>query len=121
MNAGDPTSAEIQGRAYRERVVTTLDIEVVDDEDTLFSVGAPLGANIDSVTDLPETFAGDIERIRSQEELREGDRYRVAGSVSLASPDQLRADSANYPEWVRERYLQLPDDLPERVYRRRRS
>ncbi len=117
VNAGDPTSAEIQGRAYRERVVTTLDIEVVDDEDTLFSVGTPLGANIDSVTDLPETFAGDIERIRSQEELREGDRYRVAGSVSLASPDQLRADSANYPEWVRERYLQLPDDLPERVYR----
>ena len=116
VNAGDPTSAEIQGRAYRERIVTTLDIAVFDDEDTLFSVGTPLGANIDSVVDLPETFQGDIERLRSQEDLQEGDRYRVAGSVSIARPDQLRADSANYPEWVRERYLQLPDDLPERVY-----
>ncbi len=116
VNAGDPTSAEIQGRFYRDRVITTLDIKVIDDEDTLFSVGTPLGANIDSVADLPEDFPGDIERIRSQEDLRAGDRYRVAGSVSIASADQLRADSANYPQWVTERYLQLPDDLPQRVY-----
>ncbi len=115
VNAGDPTSAEIQGRVYRNRVVTTLDVAVFDGEETLFSVGTPLGANIDTVTDRPEAFAGDIERIRSQQDLVEGDRYRVAGSVSIASPNQLRADSANYPEWVRERYLQLPDDLPERV------
>ncbi len=116
VNAGEPSTGEIQARAYRERIVTPLDIQVFDDEDTLFSVGTPLGANIDSVVDLPEDFPGDIERIRSQEDLQEGDRYRVAGTVSIAAPDQLRADSANYPQWVRERYLQLPDDLPERVY-----
>ncbi|MYK25396.1 MAG: transglutaminase domain-containing protein, partial [Dehalococcoidia bacterium] len=115
VNAGDPTSAEIQARAYRERIITTLDIEVFDDEETLFSVGTPLGTNIDSVADLPESFPGDIERIRSQEDLQEGDRYRVAGTLSIATPDQLRADGVNYPDWVRERYLQLPDDLPERV------
>ena len=116
VNAGDPTSADLQGRAYRERIVTTLDIQVVDDEDTLFSVGPPLGANIDTVADLPEEFPGDIERIRSREDLQEGDRYRVAGSISIATAEQLRADSANYPAWVRERYLQLPEDLPQRVY-----
>ena len=116
VNAGDPTSAEIQARAYRDRIVTTLDIEVYDDEETLFSVGTPLGTNIDSIADQPETFPGDIERIRSQEDLREGDRYRVAGSVSIATPDQLRADGVNYPQWVKDRYLQLPDDLPGRVH-----
>ena len=116
VNAGDPTTAEIQARAYRDRVITTLDIEVFDDEETLFSVGTPLGTNIDSIADLPESFPGDIERIRSQEDLQEGDRYRVAGTLSIATPDQLRADGVNYPEWVRERYLQLPDDLPDRVY-----
>ncbi len=115
INAGDPTAAEFQARAYRERFLTTLDIEVFDDEETLFSVGAPLGANIDSLVDAPDSFPGDIERIRSQEDLREGDRYRVAGTVSLASPEQLRRDGADYPQWVRERYLQLPDDLPARV------
>ena len=115
VNAGDPTSAEIQARAYRERIITTLDIEVFDDEETLFSVGTPLGTNIDSIADLPESFPGDIERIRSQEDLQEGDRYRVAGTLSIATPDQLRADGVNYPDWVRERYLQLPDDLPDRV------
>ena len=116
VNAGDPTTAEIQARAYRDRVITTLDIEVFDDEETLFSVGTPLGTNIDSIADLPESFPGDIERIRSQEDLQEGDRYRVAGTLSIATPDQLRADGVNYPGWVRERYLQLPDDLPDRVY-----
>ena len=116
VNAGDPTSADIQARAYRDRIVTTLDIEVFDDEETLFSVGTPLGTNIDSTVDLPESFPGDIERIRSQEDLQEGDRYRVAGSVSIAAPDQLRADGVNYPQWVKDRYLQLPDDLPDRVY-----
>lgn len=116
VNAGDPTTADLQQRAYRDRIIVTTEIEVFDDEETLFSIGTPLGANIDSIADLPEAFPGDIERIRSQVDLQEGDRYRVAGTVSIASPDDLRADGVNYPEWVRERYLQLPDDLPERVY-----
>jgi len=114
VNAGE--SISVNPRAYQERIITTLDIQVVDNEDTLFSVGPPLGANIDTVADLPENFPGDIERIRSQEDLQEGDRYRVAGSISIATAQQLRADSANYPAWVRERYLQLPEDLPPRVY-----
>ena len=116
VNAGDPTTADLQARAYRDRIIVTTDVQVFDDEETLFSIGTPLGANIDSIADLPETFPGDIERIRSQVDLREGDRYRVAGTVSIATPDDLRADGVNYPDWVRERYLQLPDDLPERVY-----
>ncbi len=115
VNAGEAITAGIQGRLYRDRVVTELDVQVFDDEDALFSVGTPLGANIDSVVDLPETFPGDIERVRSREGLDGGDRYRVLGSVSVASPAQLRADSTQYPQWVRERYLQLPDDLPPRV------
>ncbi|HCU99740.1 MAG TPA: hypothetical protein DGL25_00940 [Dehalococcoidia bacterium] len=116
VNAGTPTSADIQARTYRDRIVTRLDIEVFDDEDTLFSVGTPLGANIDAIAALPDSFPGDIERIRSQEDLQEGDRYRVAGTVSIANPDKLRADSADYPDWIRDRYLQLPNDLPDRIY-----
>ena len=115
VNAGNPTTADLQSRAYRDRIIVTTEIEVFDDEETLFSIGTPLGANIDSIADLPETFPGDIERIRSQVDLQEGDRYRVAGTVSIASPNDLRADGVNYPDWVRERYLQLPDDLPDRV------
>jgi len=41
--------------------------------------------------------------------------YQVVATVSDASPDLLRADNTNYPQWVIDRYLQLPDTLPERV------
>lgn len=115
VNAGEALTAAIEGRTYQERIVTELNIRVFDGEETLFSIGTPLGTNIDSVADLPKTFLGDIERIRSRNGFDEGDSYRVLGSVSIASPEQLRADSTAYPDWVVERYLQLPDDLPERV------
>ena len=115
VNAGETTSADVQARLYRERFLTTIEVAVFDGEETLFSVGAPLGANIDALADSPEAFPGDIERIRSREDLQEGDRYRVAGAISRATPAQLRADGVNYPQWVRDRYLQLPDDLPDRV------
>ncbi len=45
---------------------------------------------------------------------REGG-YWVASHVSDASPEHLRADKPVYPQWVAERYLQLPDTVPFRV------
>jgi transglutaminase-like putative cysteine protease len=44
-----------------------------------------------------------------------GDSYRVVSSVSRAPIEQLRSAGANYPATIRERYLQLPDTLPDRV------
>ena len=44
-----------------------------------------------------------------------GDPYEVTSAISLAGPDELRAASSEYPAWVSERYLQLPQDIPLRV------
>jgi transglutaminase-like putative cysteine protease len=44
-----------------------------------------------------------------------GESYRVVSAVSQASVTQLRAATQQYPAYIRERYLQLPDSLPERV------
>jgi transglutaminase-like putative cysteine protease len=41
--------------------------------------------------------------------------YRADSLISVASEEQLRSVPADYPDWVRERYLQLPDKMPERV------
>lgn len=41
--------------------------------------------------------------------------YRVESLLPVAGEKELRASSANYPTWVRERYLILPDDVPDRV------
>ena len=44
-------------------------------------------------------------------------RYSTSGVVSTASSTALRGAGADYPVWVTDRYLQLPDTLPDRVKR----
>jgi hypothetical protein len=47
--------------------------------------------------------------------LQKGDTYVALGSKSRADVQQLLSAGTNYPDWVRDRYLQLPKDLPGRV------
>ena len=47
--------------------------------------------------------------------LKQGDVYHVVSSLSAADELSLRQAGDEYPAWIRERYLQLPPDLPDRV------
>jgi len=47
--------------------------------------------------------------------LKQGDVYHVVSSLSVADEQSLRRAGEEYPAWIRERYLQLPPDLPDRV------
>ena len=46
--------------------------------------------------------------------LSDGDTYTVTGSVNVASVEQLQAAGTDYPQWVTDRYLDLPR-VPARV------
>jgi len=65
---------------------------------------------------VQEQLAEGISYARARLPLRAGDGYIVATLVSNATVEQLRQSQAIYPEWISQRYLQLPDSLPERVY-----
>jgi hypothetical protein len=41
--------------------------------------------------------------------------YQAASLVTAAGEQQLRGAGSEYPDWVRARYLVLPDSIPERV------
>jgi hypothetical protein len=41
--------------------------------------------------------------------------YQAVSAVSVAGEDMLRGSGQNYPDWVRERYLVLPESVPSRV------
>ena len=41
--------------------------------------------------------------------------YQVESIVSQASQTELRSVGTEYPDWVRETYLTLPEDVPDRV------
>lgn len=42
--------------------------------------------------------------------------YRADSLVPLMSEAQLRSAGSDYPDWVRNRYLALPDEVPVRVF-----
>ena len=45
----------------------------------------------------------------------EAETYRADSLVPMLSPEQLREARSAYPPWILERYLTLPDSVPERV------
>ena len=50
---------------------------------------------------------------RSRYVLRQGETYDVTSRVSTADAESLRLASVAYPEWVAERYLQVPDSVTD--------
>jgi transglutaminase-like putative cysteine protease len=56
-----------------------------------------------------------VSMLYSRYPLKQGQSYAVLSSVSAADEDSLRAAGDNYPDWIRDRYLRLPLELPSRV------
>ena len=64
---------------------------------------------------LAEDAPIEFNRIFSVLPLEAGGQYAVTSEVSDADATSLREAGTDYPEWVSERYLQLPALLPDRV------
>jgi hypothetical protein len=56
-----------------------------------------------------------VEAVFGQDDIAEGDAYAVSGLTSTAAPDQLRAAGNDYPTWVTDRYLKLPETITDRT------
>lgn len=52
---------------------------------------------------------------RRGSELRDGQSYLVVSSLSTATVEDLQEAGTDYPEWVRQTYLEVPTTLPDRV------
>ena len=57
----------------------------------------------------------DLVALQSPRPLAPGSEYAIQSSVSVATEPQLAQAGTDYPRWVTDRYLQLPDSLPARV------
>lgn len=57
----------------------------------------------------------DVSLINANRVWRPGDTFSVTSAQSIASTRQLREASVDYPKWVRDKYLQLPDTASGRV------
>lgn len=115
IDAGTLAPDESVAEGYEARDVTVLRVKVLDSESTLLTQGTPLGANIDTTVETPGGFTGDIEEMRARRSQETNDTYNTIGSESHANIQQLLTAGTDYPGWVTDKYLQLPDSLPARV------
>ena len=95
-------------------------------EEPELGAGTERGALVDALRGDARTLAWvqvsrrppdppDIVALRSAGNLDPGDTYSITSTLSTASPQQLRQAGTDYPGWVSDRYLQLPNDQPDRV------
>lgn len=56
-----------------------------------------------------------VSILESRRPFKVGETFTAVSSLSVADVNSLRNAGTDYPAWVRERYLQIPDDLPQRV------
>ncbi len=90
-------------------------------------VDEPTRASLSFVDVAPDRISsradetGTIQRVdtisyaRSRTPLDPGDSYVVTTLLTQAPASWLQRASTSYPTWVTDRYLQLPEDIPDRV------
>ncbi len=102
--------------SFRKEVLQTV-INFLPSAGTIH--GAPEIVNSDRqifVTESGEGEAREVRSVQSRFVLRQGDRYQVISSISLADATSLRNASQSYPDWIQEKYLQFPDSItPETI------
>ena len=57
----------------------------------------------------------DLSTFRAQPSISAGEVYQVQASISTATVAEMKASGSNYPEWIKERYLQLPENITPRT------
>lgn len=104
--AGDPIPAAVpqSRRLVRHRIVNQQDLGGV-----LYATGELVTTDHDYA--IAWRAPGDAFAVQV-----DADEYNVESLVAVVDEARLRAAGSNYPEWVRQRYLSLPDTIPARVY-----
>ena len=102
--------------------VVHLDVDLTTPEDQLYWSGILFSTDIPFTANWRLRPPSDLFAERSA--LLQADLFAASGAVSTYTADvyvpeptlgELRSASTEYPEEIRERYLKLPRDIPERV------
>ena len=74
----------------------------------------PDGSNADYIR-IARRGPNEQNTVTFDEILEENQRYNVTTYISTAEASELANTTANYPNWISDRYLQLPQTLPTEV------
>ena len=92
-------------------IILTTGEFVSSDTPALLQILDPLNSEVNQ----EEIRANNIISITTPYPLKTQTRYTVTINTVNAAPDKLSKAGDNYPSWITDYYLQLPDSLPERI------
>lgn len=94
-------------------VVTQTVVTYMNNSSTIYGAPYLIGSDRPLLVDYKPDDEGalDVQGLRSRFALRAGEAYNVISAVSRADIEGLRAASADYPEWITDYYLQVPDTI----------
>ncbi len=107
---------ELPGYPMRQPITATI-TSFLPSTGLLYFPHQPAGTDRQTrytIFDVRDESADIVDSI-SRYVIYEGKTYKTWGTISTAPAVALRRAGTNYPNWVRDRYLQLPDDISPRV------
>ena len=80
---------------------------------TVYGAPEPVKSDRQLIVTQRRTDQGEIvlHSVFSRFVLKQGEEYEVTSSYSLADAEMLRNASENYPQWVVDSYLQVPEEI----------
>ncbi len=102
---------------YTGRTEVQFQIAPAKDLSMLFSPGLLLSSN-QKASLLVSRGAGliqDITTVQVNPVLKAGKTYTINSSISTATVTEMEAAGTDYPDWVTQTYLQLPDNFPASI------
>jgi transglutaminase-like putative cysteine protease len=113
----NPQEDQFIPTAEEGRWINTFDFLPQSTVSTLFTPPQPTWVSRPSKAFFTMLPGGqvDISTLRANPSLSAGEVYRVEASLSNASVAQLEEAGTDYPDWVTQRYLQLPDSVTDRT------
>jgi len=111
--------ARMETYSLREEITQTVTVWMPVNTLTLvFAAPQPVRLSVTAKADahlIRADGSAEFSQLTADHTLRQGSTYMVVSSVSIADPGSLRSAGTDYPTWVTERYLQLPESLPTSV------
>ncbi len=95
------------------QVITQTVINYMPNSSIIYAAPEVVGSSRQMFVDSTTDDAGNevISAIRSRFVLTLGDEYEVTSRISTANVQGLQAASSDYPNWITETYLQVPENL----------
>ena len=112
-----PSNTELVLPETGEQIAASFTIRTQISQSLLYVATQPLWVSRPGVIEYAETENGEQDLLawRAEPRLLPGEQFQVTATLTDPSRQQLQIAGTAYPQWVTDRYLQLPEDFSSRI------